>query len=79
MLDITPIKIRKARAFLHQRGIKTSELSPKDFVSFSETFNQSFEKTLRLIAYLKTRGQGLFPETAYALSNMTYTDSSNAD
>ncbi|MBX3504422.1 MAG: hypothetical protein KF895_03010 [Parvibaculum sp.] len=58
----SPKEIRQARAFLQNRGIRTSDIAPKDFAAaHREAGSKTFGETLKLIASLLMGGQGEGP------------------
>jgi hypothetical protein len=54
-------KVRQARAFLQQRGIRTADMSPRQFAGAAGQLGKSFRDTLRMVAVLQMAGQGQGP------------------
>ena len=61
MVAPTPEEVRKARAYLQKRGIRTSDISPKDFAKVAVEMQKTFAATLKYIARLKLGYQGKIP------------------
>lgn len=54
-------EIQQARAFLHARGVRTSDISPRHFVAVSHELGKSFSETLKYLALLLSGGSGNGP------------------
>lgn len=57
----TPEEIRKARAYLQNAGIRTSDISPRRFVTAAKEMGKGFRQTLKHLVLLLSGGQGLGP------------------
>jgi len=60
-ITVTPQEVREARSFLHKRGLKTSDVAPRDLATLSKRFSKSLSDALKLVASLKMKGQGGTP------------------
>jgi len=58
MVAATPPEIRKARAFLQSKSIRTKEIPPRKFANSAKELNRGFRELLRFIMRLKSGGQG---------------------
>ena len=58
MAEITPKMIREARAFLRNRGLTTSDISPREFAKAAKELSKSFLETFKHLARLHNEGQG---------------------
>lgn len=56
-----PVDVRKARAFLSNRGVKSKHVSPLKLAQASEELGKSFSETLALLRQLMMAGQGQGP------------------
>lgn len=56
-----PKEVRQARAYLGSKGVKRQDMSARDFADGAAEINQSFDKTLELVATLQMGGQGQGP------------------
>jgi hypothetical protein len=55
---IKPVEIRQARAFLQQRNVRTSDVSPKHFAAVAKETGKTFSQTLNYLALLLSGGSG---------------------
>lgn len=65
-----PVDIRKARAFLQQRGLRTADISPKDFATLAAEIGKSFTETLKFLAKSKlgeSQAESVFHEREEAI------------
>ena len=60
-MKLSAKKVRSARAFLRRKGIRTTDISPRDFAAAAEQRGTSFAETLRLVASLQLGTQGKGP------------------
>lgn len=60
-LKILPRTVRRARAFLQGKGLRTSDVSPHDFAAAAAESDRSFADTLKMVAALQLGGQGQGP------------------
>jgi hypothetical protein len=58
---VTPLEIRQARAFLQQRGVRTSDIAPRRFVAVAKETGKTFSQTLNYLALLLSGGSGNGP------------------
>ena len=58
--------VRRARAFLQNRGFSTATISPRQFAEAAVELGRSFGETLKVIAELTlgTQGRGPAPEAS---------------
>lgn len=64
---VLPKDVRAARGFLQQRGVRTSDISPRHFAASAKELGKSFTDTLKYLALLLSGGSGNGPsETATA-------------
>tara|TARA_R110000796_G_scaffold132372_1_gene247825 strand:+ start:1761 stop:1952 length:192 start_codon:yes stop_codon:yes gene_type:complete len=54
---VAQAEIRAAKSFLERRGIKSEEISPKEFAKAAKELDKSFMETLRLLARELSGGQ----------------------
>lgn len=64
MTAITPSEIRDARSYLQKQGIRTSDISPRQFAASAKELGKSFRDTLNFLARLLSGGQGQGPSPA---------------
>lgn len=57
-MGITPIEVRKARAFLQGRDLQSGDIAPKDFAALAAKLDKSFAETLKYLATIQMGGQG---------------------
>ena len=55
---VTSREKRQARAFLHNKDIRSHEISPSVFAVTAKRMNMTFSDLLVLLAKMKTGGQG---------------------
>jgi hypothetical protein len=53
----TPREVRAARAFLHKKGARSSDVSPRKFANAAKELNIGFAELLAFIARLYSAGQ----------------------
>lgn len=53
----SPKEIRAARAFLQNRGARSSDIPPRKFANSAKELNMGFRELLRLISRLYSGGQ----------------------
>lgn len=56
-----PRDVRKARAYLHKRGVKSGVVSPKKFAAAAGQLGTGYYDTLRLIISLANASEGRAP------------------
>lgn len=56
-MSATPREVRAARAFLHKRGVKASQVSPRKFANAAKEQDVGFAELLAFIARLYSAGQ----------------------
>jgi len=54
---VAQAEIRAAKSFLERRGIKSDEISPKQFAQAAKELDKSFAETLRILARELSGGQ----------------------
>ena len=60
-MAISKEAIRKARAYLQRRGLKTADVNPKDFAEMAASMGKPFSEILEFIAHIKMAGRGESP------------------
>lgn len=55
---VLPEDVRKARAFLQQRGVRTADISPQHFARSAKELGKGFAATLNYLALLLSGGSG---------------------
>lgn len=55
----TPADVRRARAFLHERGVPFESVAPRRFATASKELGRTFADLLSLIMRLQAGGQGM--------------------
>lgn len=59
--QVLPTQIRQARGFLQQKGVRTSDITPRHFAAVSNETGKSFADTLRYLVLLLSGGSGVGP------------------
>ena len=54
---VAQAEIRAAKSFLERRGIKSDEISPKEFAKAAKELDKSFMETLKILASELSAGQ----------------------
>lgn len=56
-MSASPREVRAARAYLHKRGARTKDVSPRKFANSAKELNIGFAELLAFIARLYSAGQ----------------------